>query len=285
MALCQGCKRFVKSAVPRCRGTVMCAMVSGSFRKGCLEMKIAILENDPHGVQLLKQWLQSAGHTSRVFVSGSMFMRDLNRDTYDLVIIGSTAPDMDGTQITVALREQLDAPISIIRLAGKADESEIVAALKAGADDCIVKPVRQFELLARIEALARRAQRLDERAERLEFGALCIDLKNRMIMRDGARVTLTPKTYNLAVFLLTNSGQLLSRAYLLERIWGSNKSAATRTLDTHISRLRTVLGLTPDKGWQLQSVYQHGYRLDRTEGASSSRATATSAMNAEFCTP
>ena len=137
-------------------------------------------------------------------------------------------------------------------------------------------------MLARIAALVRRTQRLDER-ERLEFGALCIDLKNRIILRDGARVALTPKTYNLAVFLLTNSGQLLSRAYLLERIWGSNKSAATRTLDTHISRLRTVLGLTPDNGWQLQSVYQYGYRLDRADGATSSRSAAISAMNGQSC--
>lgn len=94
------------------------------------------------------------------------------------------------------------------------------------------------------------------------MGALSVDLRNRLIFREGERLTLTPKTYDLAVLLLTHTGQLLTRSYLLERVWGRGRSSQTRTLDTHISRLRSVLGLAPENGWKLQSVYQHGYRLD-----------------------
>jgi DNA-binding response OmpR family regulator len=173
------------------------------------------------------------------------------------------------------LREQRLGHVLVIRVLDGGGEQDIVAALKADADDCIVKPVRQFEFLARIETIARRAQRNASPADEvLDLGNLSVDLKNRLISRDGARLDLTPKTYNLALVLLTNVGQLLTRSYLMERVWGASVKESTRTLDTHISRLRSVLGLTRENGWQLQSVYQHGYRLDREEFRLSGRQTS-----------
>lgn len=227
-------------------------------------MKIAILENDTLAAQLLEEWLRAAGHVVSFFPSGTAFARDLNRASFDVAILGAMPTDLRAAEITQTLRERLSG-VPLLRILQKGSEQDIVAALTAGADDCMAS-ARQFELLARVDALSRRTQHLPLATDDvLAFGNLSVDLKNRVILRDGERVTLTPKTYNLAVFLLTNSGQLLTRAYLLEQIWGREAAASTRTLDTHISRLRTVLGLTPAFGWQLQSVYQHGYRLDYTE--------------------
>jgi len=231
-------------------------------------MRIAVLENDTRAAQLLEDWLRSAGHIVKFFASAISFTREVDRASFDAAILGSAPADMRGAEIATSLRERMSG-VPLIRVLQKGGEQEIVAALKAGADDCMAL-ARQSELLARLEALVRRTKRTQTPTDDLmEFGNLSVDLRNRLILRDGARVTLTPKTYNLAVFLLSNSGQLLSRAYLLEHIWGHDKSASTRTLDTHISRLRTVLGLTPESGWQLQSVYQHGYRLDRIDTAPS----------------
>lgn len=123
-------------------------------------------------------------------------------------------------------------------------------------------------------ALTRRTQSVMAAVEeQIELSALRIDFRNRLISRDGVNLKLTPKSYDLAVMLLTHTGQLLTRTMLLERVWGQERSTLTRTLDTHISRLRSVLGLTPENGWKLQSVYQHGYRLDRlTSSAAGERA-------------
>lgn len=231
-------------------------------------MRIALVEENAHDAEMVCGWLRSAGHTTLVYESGKRFVRDSVRETYHLLIVGTCAPDaggMDGTEVLWWAREHLCAPVPILRVSEHNSEYDIVAALKAGADDCMVKPVRQGEFLARAEALSRRLPHVAKPVETLRFGDLSVDLKNRMITRDTERIFLTPKSYDLAIFLLSNLGQLLSRAHLMERIWGRGASTSSRTLDTHISRLRTDLGLTPEKGWQLQSVYQHGYRLEQTE--------------------
>lgn len=240
-------------------------------------MKIAVLENDTRAAQLLEDWLSAAGHEVRFFASGAAFLREVDSLTFQAAILGSTSSDMRMAEISGAMRGGAGR-VPLLRVLQKGTEQDVVAALKAGADDCMAS-LRQMELLARLEVLTRRAKTdqapLDEV---LAFGNLSVDLRNRVITRNGVRVTLTPKTYNLAVFLLSNAGKLLSRAYLLEHIWGRDKEASTRTLDTHVSRLRTVLGLTPDNGWQLQSVYQHGYRLDRVDGLRDAGHKANSEM-------
>ena len=240
-------------------------------------MKIAVLESIDRDAQATEDWLRGAGHSCRTFTSHHVFAREMTPESYDMLIIGGLPSVAANTEIVTMLRENRLGRAMVIRVLESGGEQDIVAALKAGADDCMVKPVRQFELLARIDAIARRVQRNTPPADEiLELGNLNVDLRNRLILRDGVRLDLTPKTYNLALVLLTNVGQLLSRSYLMERVWGASVKQSTRTLDTHISRLRSVLGLTRENGWQLQSVYQHGYRLDHEDIRLASR-TATGA--------
>jgi DNA-binding response OmpR family regulator len=235
-------------------------------------MKIAVLDNIDSDAQTMEEWLRGTGHSCRRFPSHQVFAREMTPESYDMLIIAGIPSPTANTEIASLLRENRLGRSLVIRVLESGGEQDIVAALKAGADDCLVKPVRQFELLARVDAVARRVQRNTQPAEEtLELGNLNVDLRNRLILRDGERLDLTPKTYNLALVLLTNIGQLLSRSYLMERVWGPSVKQSTRTLDTHISRLRSVLGLTRENGWQLQSVYQHGYRLDHDEIRSSPR--------------
>ena len=229
-------------------------------------MKIAVLDTDTYEAQSMEKVLQAAGHTAKCFPDENTLVREYAHTPFDLILVGVGIAEAGGRKTLLALCKQLPAQVLLMGLLTVNIENEVVAALNAGADDCMVKPVRYLELLARIDAVARRARVSAAPAlPKIELGGLRVDLRNRMIFRNNERLTLTPKTYDLAVLMLTHTGQLLSRAHLLEKIWGHGRPTSARTLDTHVSRLRAVLGLTADNGWKLQSVYQHGYRLDRLE--------------------
>ena len=168
-------------------------------------------------------------------------------------------PDATGLEILKWLRQSLVSDVPVIFITARQAESDIVSALESGADDYLVKPVRQFELLARIGALARRAQ---PETEILECDPYVFDTSNRQISVSGEVVRLTEKEYDLALFLFRNRGRVLSRQHLLTSVWGTSAELNTRTVDTHASRLRKKLNLSATEKWKLTSIYQHGYRLE-----------------------
>jgi two-component system response regulator RegX3 len=142
-------------------------------------------------------------------------------------------------------------------------EEDIVAGLTAGADDYLVKPPRKLELLARIEAVLRRAQPAGQGKEVIAVGNISLDPGKRVATLNGGAVEMTQREFELAVFLFRNMGRMLSRGHLLEAVWGQTSELNTRTVDKHVSRVRTQLKLTPEQGWRLGAVFQHGYRLER----------------------
>ena len=237
-------------------------------------MKIAVRESRTLAEQRVVSALAAEGHSVMALNSHEAFLREIEHNSYALAIIGS-ADTEDDARLVQLLRSAPGGAIPVLRLIDDATEQHIADALNGGADDCMAAPAGKLELLARVAALARRGKPpVVKERERLEIGALLIDRKNRLIYRDRQPVPMTPKTYNLAVLLLTNVGQLLTRGEMLNSVWGAGKKSSTRTLDTHISRLRLALGLVPEQGWQLQSVYQHGYRLDRLEPVDAVREQA-----------
>jgi len=171
-------------------------------------------------------------------------------------------PDMPGIEVLEWLRRSVHDPVPVLFTTARDAEDDICAALKAGADDYVVKPLRKQELLARIDALGRRGRRRGSVQEKLELGDIVIDVGRREVTRAGVPVDLTQKDFDLAVFLFRNLGQLVSRGHILETVWGRSADLNTRTVDTHVSRLRSKLGLTPEHGWRLSAIYQHGYRLE-----------------------
>ncbi|KZZ75302.1 DNA-binding response regulator [Oleiphilus sp. HI0132] len=170
---------------------------------------------------------------------------------------------MEGTEVLKSIRSELSWRIPVIFLTSRDSEADIITALDAGADDYLVKPARPGELKARVNALARRSANEVEEQEEMVIGPYVINLTKRTIVSFGEDVPLTDKDFDLAVFMFQNIGRLLSRDYLLERVWGISININTRTVDTHVSRLRRKLHIKPENGFRVKTVYQHGYRLEK----------------------
>lgn len=224
-------------------------------------MRIALLEDDTAQTELIESWLSAAGH--RCFSHGTVkdFREQLSGETFDLLIVDWNLPDGTGLDLVKWVRETIDWPIPVLFITSRDREDDIVMALEAGADDYMTKPAKQLETMARIKALERRANPLDE-ADTFEQAPFTIKPAERRILVDDQPVDLTHKEFELALVLFHNVGRLLSRSYLLDKVWGTTAELNTRKVDTHISRVRNKLGIRPDLGWRLNAVYHHGYRLE-----------------------
>ena len=226
--------------------------------------RIALVEDDADQLDLLRHIVRSLGASSEAFGSGERFLKVLERDTFDLLVVDWNLPGIQGPDIVAEVRKRLGPAFPIVFVTSRALESDIVAGLRAGADDYVAKPVRPLELEVRIEALLRRAYP-PVRSERIAFGVFSFDLAQRKAEVNGAPVELQPREFDLALFLFTNAGRLLSRAHLMQSVMHASPDISSRTLDTHMSRLRAKLGIVPENGFRLASVYGVGYRLDEVQ--------------------
>ena len=226
-------------------------------------MRIALLEDDIDQGNLLTRWLGDAGHICQHIDSSKTFMQLVKRESFDLLILDWLVPEVSGIEVLSWIRENVDWRIPIVFVTIMDREDDLVKALEQGADDYLIKPVRQRELLARINAVARRSTAVDDTRPVLEMEPFRLDQSNRVVSKNGNPIELTHKEYDLVRFLFTNAGRVLSRGHLLQSVWGRSPDINTRTVDTHISRVRSKLGLSPEQGWCLRSIYQQGYRLER----------------------
>ena len=226
-------------------------------------MRIAILEDDLSQLELLSHWLQIAGHHPHPFEQGARLLRTLEHETFDALLLDWNVPDVSGIEVLNRVRQQLHSGIPILFGTARNAEADIVAALRAGADDYLVKPLRRMELLARLEAITRRNAAESSQVQQIEVDVFRVDCEARRLLRNNQLLELTAKDFDLAVFFLRNVGRLLSRGHIRERVWSTSHAVSSRTLDTHVSRVRNKLGLTPDHGWRLTAVYGHGYRLEQ----------------------
>lgn len=227
-------------------------------------MIIALVEDDSATAITLELWLQQDGHECRVVTTGSALTQMLRHQDVDLILLDWLLPDMDGLDLLHWIREQISWTLPVIFVTSKNSEADIVRALNAGADDYMVKPVQRGELLARIKAVSRRGRPPDASRTQLEFPPYRIDTLARTISLNGRVVSLTQKEFDLALFMFRAVGRLLSRDAILTGVWGSEPGLNTRTVDTHMSRIRNKLKLRPENGWRLKALYQHGYRLEAT---------------------
>ena len=225
-------------------------------------MRIALLEDDLDQAKLIEVWLSDAGHQPYVYYAGSQMVGALSKESFDVIMLDWEVPDMTGFEVLQWVRENLDWSCPVLFITQRDQEKDVVKALEAGADDYMAKPINRAEMLARINAIHRRNNPPSDDEAILEIPPYVIDLKKRTIVCHQAEIDLTQKEYELALFILRNVGKVLSRGYLLERVWGKNPDINTRTVDTHVSRLRRKLAFNKENGWKLTSVYQHGYRLE-----------------------
>jgi two-component system, OmpR family, response regulator RegX3 len=235
-------------------------------------MHIGILEDESAQQELYRLWFSSPPHTCECYSTARSFIDALQHERFDLLLIDWMLPDGTGDTVLKWVRDQLGWDIPVIFITARDNEVDIVAALKAGADDYVVKPPKYHELLARIGSLVRRAKP----APLIRFGDYEIDQERRSISVGGKTVELTQKEFELACYMFQSPGKLLSRVHLLEKLWGLNAEVDTRTVDTHVSRIRRKLAIGPENGWQIFPVYGWGYRIERVDKSGSELPAALS---------
>jgi len=248
-------------------------------------MRIAILEDDISQMELITRWLEMAGHRAHSFERGEELLRALEKETFDALLLDWNVPDITGIEVLKRVRQQVGSRIPVLFSTARSDEADVVLALRQGADGYLVKPLRRLELLARVEAVTRRNVAEGSQAPHLEVGIFRIDAAARRLLRNNESLDLTAKDFDLAVFFLRNVGRLLSRGHLLESVWNAKAVVSSRTLDTHVSRIRNKLLLMPEHGWRLIAVYGYGYRLEQLAGSPASRTLQVEAVEKDRMQP
>lgn len=226
-------------------------------------MRIAVLDNDRSQADLVCQVLSSAGHTCQTFDSGKEMLAQLRKDSFDMLILDWQLGDMDGADVLRRAKEKLSATTPMMFITSSSAEDDIVAGVSAGADDYMIKPLRRGELVARVQALLRRAYPTQNGAEQLQFGPYIFETRPGRLSMDGVVIEVTHKEFYLALLFFRNIGRPLSRAYIHEAVWIRETAVPSRTMDTHVSRVRNKLQLRPENGFRLVPVYSYGYRLEK----------------------
>jgi len=226
---------------------------------------IGVLEDDPEQAGLVQIWLEKAGYEALLYADAAAFRRSLGHESIDLLLLDWMLPNSSGLEVLEWVRSAGNPDLPVVFLTARAAESDIVRGLEGGADDYVVKPPKQGELLARVAAVLRRRGLIEgEAGSQLEVGPYTLDFVKRRVRLDGNEFELTQREFDLASYLFRRHGRIVSREALLEQVWNLSPGLTTRTVDTHISRLRKKLALSGEHGWKLTSVYQHGYRLEQT---------------------
>src|SRR5471032_2347339 len=225
-------------------------------------MRIALIEPDLQHARVVDRLVFAGGHACRHFTASAPFLQCAQIDFFDLLITENWAGDHCAEDVIPRARAILpDLPIIV--LLPEPRESQIVTALHAGADDCLSKPVRGPEMLARIHALMRRAGlRRPANRRRDVIGGYSFDAAHFAVAFRDRTVVLTPKEFRLALLLFNNLARPVSRVHILETVWTRGRDVPSRTVDTHVSRVRAKLELRPELGYCLMPLYGYGYQLD-----------------------
>ncbi|HZN34455.1 MAG TPA: response regulator transcription factor [Pirellulaceae bacterium] len=220
-------------------------------------MELLIVEDDQALGKALHRGLCESGHACRWVQSGQRGFEEASSQKFDAVVLDLMLPDLPGLDLLKRLRQTgVRTPVLMLTALGSVDDR--VSGLKAGADDYLVKPFAFPELLARLEAILRRASERPRTV--LEVGLLALDLATRRVTRGGSEITLTPTEFSLLEFLMRYAGQVVTRKMLCEHLWEADWEGVTNVVEVHINRLRGKV----DKGFEeplIQTIRGRGYLL------------------------
>ena len=222
---------------------------------------ILIVEDDNNIADLLRLYLEKEGYQATIAADGTQGIDLYRKLRPDLVLLDVMMPGVDGWGVLRAIRQDSQTPV--IMLTAKGETTDKVSGLKQGADDYITKPFEMKEVLARIEAVLRRAagDGNKEKPRRLVFDKLIIDLDSFELIVDGKRVETPPKEMELLYHLASTPNRVYTRNQLLDEVWGFDYFGDSRTVDVHVKRLREKLEGVSDQ-WSLKTVWGVGYKFE-----------------------
>jgi len=221
--------------------------------------RILIVDDEPEIVRGLEDNLRFEGYQTLTARNGADALAVAAREAPDLIVLDLMLPVMSGWDVCRALRDRgIDVPI--IMLTARGEEADRVRGLELGADDYLAKPFSLRELLARVRAVLRRPGPR-QKGEELAFGDVRVRSRGRQVFKAGREVTLTRKEFDLLLYLLAHRGEVITRERLLDEVWGYERFPTTRTVDTHVLRLRRKFEADPDRPHWILTVHGQGYRF------------------------
>jgi DNA-binding response OmpR family regulator len=222
--------------------------------------KVLIVEDDQAMAVALRDGFEYEGYTVLVANDGSTGLRLASQKDLDLIILDVMLPKMSGLDVCKRLRSEGN-DIPIILLTARGQEIDKVLGLKIGADDYVTKPFSFLELAARVEAVLRRSSKQADRSELHEFGDVKVDFKESEATKNGKRIELSPREFKLLRYLIEHRGKVVTREQLLDAVWGYDNFPFTRTVDTHIAKLRQKIEDDPGNPTHIVTVHRSGYKF------------------------
>lgn len=227
--------------------------------KGMTAQRIFVVEDEPDIAEVLKFNLERAEFQVEVERRGDAALESIRKHPPDLIVLDLMLPGLDGLEVTRLLkRDPATARIPLVMLTAKGEEVDRIVGLELGADDYIPKPFSPRELVLRIKAVLRRRSGEGEAADLLELGGIRLDAAAHRVEVRGKDVPLTATEFRLLRVLMERQGRVQTRSRLLSDVWGYSKDVDSRTVDTHVRRLRRKLGPVADR---IETVIGVGYRL------------------------
>lgn len=224
--------------------------------------KILVIEDDSAVQRALRRTFESAGFEVSISADGASAMETFRASTPRLVILDLRLPGKSGQDLCREIKQE-SANVPILVLSAASDVLDKVLLLELGADDYVTKPFSPRELLARVRAALRRLNQGSDKIESFSFDDVEVNFSKMELYRDGALVPLTPQEFKMLRFFLNNQERVLSRTELLNEVWGYNNYPTTRTVDTHILRLRQKLEKDPADPVHFRTVHGTGYKFVR----------------------
>jgi two-component system alkaline phosphatase synthesis response regulator PhoP len=220
---------------------------------------ILIVDDEPEIVRGLADNLKFEGYITLTATNGADALAVATREALDLILLDVMMPAMSGWEVCRQLRRQgIDVPI--IMLTARGEEADRVQGLELGADDYVTKPFSLRELLARVRAVLRRPGPR-EKFEEFAFDDVRIRRRARQVFKAGREIALTRKEFDLLVYFVEHRGEIITRDRLLDEVWGYEQFPTTRTVDTHVLRLRQKLERDPERPAWIQTVHRQGYKF------------------------
>ena len=221
--------------------------------------KVLIVEDDQAMAVALRDGFEYEGYSVQVARDGAAGLRLASEKDLDLIILDVMLPKMSGFDICKQLRAG-GASTPIIMLTARGQEIDKIVGLKLGADDYVTKPFSFMELLARVEAVLRRTSRTAA-GDEYEFGDVKLDFRTYQASKSASSIELTPREFRILRYFIDHADEVVTRESLLNHVWGYDSSAFTRTVDTHMARLRQKIENTPSEPRHLITVHRVGYKF------------------------